>query len=137
MSKTGNTNTDNMIAATAKCHGLAVATRNTKHFESTGIPCINPWIDCRPSCSFTPPAELVIPTCQSTSSPALNTGFGHSPGYAHNAKSSESAGDGRTTESAAKSHHPSMPTPPPYGAANGLSASANQTRAPSPTSEYR
>lgn len=39
----GNSNADNLIAATAKVHRLTVITRNTKHFEDTGVPCLNPW----------------------------------------------------------------------------------------------
>jgi predicted nucleic acid-binding protein len=34
---------DAMIAAVALRHGAALATRNTKHFETLGIPLINPW----------------------------------------------------------------------------------------------
>lgn len=32
-----------LIAATAKCHKLTIATRNTKDFEGLGIKLINPW----------------------------------------------------------------------------------------------
>ena len=34
---------DSLIAATAKVHGLTVATRNTGHFTSCGIEVVNPW----------------------------------------------------------------------------------------------
>lgn len=34
---------DSLIAATAKIHGLTLATRNTSHFEKTGIALVNPW----------------------------------------------------------------------------------------------
>lgn len=33
---------DVMIAATARHHGLAVATRNMRHFEPLGIACLDP-----------------------------------------------------------------------------------------------
>ncbi len=36
---------DSLIAATAKIHGLTVATRNTSHFEGCGIDILNPWND--------------------------------------------------------------------------------------------
>jgi len=36
---------DAMIAAIARCHGAAVATRNTADFERCGIQIINPWIE--------------------------------------------------------------------------------------------
>ena len=36
---------DGLIAATAQRHGLYVMTRNTGHFEPTGAPVINPWLD--------------------------------------------------------------------------------------------
>ena len=36
---------DLMIAATALCHGLTVATRNERHFAPTGVPVINPFND--------------------------------------------------------------------------------------------
>lgn len=38
-----NTSSDNIIAATAKVHNLVVVTRNIKHFQQAGVPCINPW----------------------------------------------------------------------------------------------
>lgn len=41
--QTGNKGIDNLIAATALCHGLTVLTRNTRHFEPTGVRCINPF----------------------------------------------------------------------------------------------
>jgi toxin FitB len=34
---------DALIAATAKVHGLVVATRNTAHFEACGVEIVNPW----------------------------------------------------------------------------------------------
>lgn len=34
---------DALIAAVAQSEGMTVATRNTKHFEPLGVPCINPW----------------------------------------------------------------------------------------------
>jgi predicted nucleic acid-binding protein len=34
---------DVLIAATAAVHGLAVATRNTRHFEPLGVPCADPF----------------------------------------------------------------------------------------------
>lgn len=34
---------DGLIAATALVHGLTVVTRNTKDFDRTGVPLINPW----------------------------------------------------------------------------------------------
>lgn len=34
---------DSLIAATAKVHGLTLATRNTADFEATGIALVNPW----------------------------------------------------------------------------------------------
>ena len=34
---------DSLIAATAKVHGLTLATRNTADFQATGIPLVNPW----------------------------------------------------------------------------------------------
>ena len=34
---------DALIAATAFCHQLTLATRNVSDFEQTGIPVINPW----------------------------------------------------------------------------------------------
>jgi predicted nucleic acid-binding protein len=35
--------TDSFIAAVAMSRGLALATRNTKHFGATGLQLINPW----------------------------------------------------------------------------------------------
>ncbi|SFM27867.1 type II toxin-antitoxin system VapC family toxin [Variovorax sp. OV329] len=35
---------DPLIAATCLVHGAAVVTRNVRHFEPTGVPCINPWM---------------------------------------------------------------------------------------------
>lgn len=34
---------DMAIAATALRHGLALVTRNTRHFEDTGLVLVNPW----------------------------------------------------------------------------------------------
>lgn len=34
---------DGLIAATAKAHGMAVATRDTQPFEAAGVSVINPW----------------------------------------------------------------------------------------------
>lgn len=34
---------DGQIAAIARAQGAALATRNVKHFEQTGIPRLNPW----------------------------------------------------------------------------------------------
>jgi predicted nucleic acid-binding protein len=34
---------DSLIAATAKVHGLTLATRNTADFAATGIALFNPW----------------------------------------------------------------------------------------------
>lgn len=34
---------DSLIAATALVHGMTVVTRNTKDFQSTGVPLLNPW----------------------------------------------------------------------------------------------
>lgn len=34
---------DAMIAATALVHGLTVVTRNTRDFQATGVPLLNPW----------------------------------------------------------------------------------------------
>ena len=34
---------DAMIAAIARSHGMALATRNVKDFEGTGVTLINPW----------------------------------------------------------------------------------------------
>jgi toxin FitB len=39
----GNTSVDLLIAATAHIHNLTVVTRNTKHFEPTGVRSINPF----------------------------------------------------------------------------------------------
>jgi len=32
-----------LTAAVAESVGMAVVTRNTKHFEPLGVPCLNPW----------------------------------------------------------------------------------------------
>jgi predicted nucleic acid-binding protein len=39
----GHAGADLLIAATATEHGLAVVTRNVRHFEGTGVPLINPF----------------------------------------------------------------------------------------------
>lgn len=41
----GNESADLLIAATALCHGLKVATRNVRHFTPTGVTTINPFDD--------------------------------------------------------------------------------------------
>ena len=44
----GNNGADGMIAATALEHGLTVVTRNTRHFEPTGVPVIDPGASAMP-----------------------------------------------------------------------------------------
>jgi hypothetical protein len=44
----GNKELDVAIAATALEHGLTVVTGNTKHFERTGAPLLNPFYARRP-----------------------------------------------------------------------------------------
>ncbi|MGH6900482.1 MAG: type II toxin-antitoxin system VapC family toxin [Geminicoccaceae bacterium] len=39
----GQAGADLLIAATAIEHGLAVVTRNVRHFEGTGVPLVNPF----------------------------------------------------------------------------------------------
>jgi predicted nucleic acid-binding protein len=39
----GRADADILIAATALAHGMAVVTRNEKHFVSAGVHIINPW----------------------------------------------------------------------------------------------
>ena len=39
----GHDGADLLIAATALEHGLTVVTRNTRHFEPTGVPTLNPF----------------------------------------------------------------------------------------------
>ena len=34
---------DALIAAVAESAGMTVVTRNIKHFEPLGVPCLNPW----------------------------------------------------------------------------------------------
>lgn len=41
----GNKGIDNLIAATALCHNLTVVTRNTPHFEPTGVRVLNPFLE--------------------------------------------------------------------------------------------
>jgi predicted nucleic acid-binding protein len=41
--KLGNDSVDLLIAATALTHGLAVVTRNVKHFMPTGVAVVNPF----------------------------------------------------------------------------------------------
>ncbi len=36
---------DTYIAATALAHGMTLVTRNTRDFETTGVPLLNPWLD--------------------------------------------------------------------------------------------
>ncbi|MCX6970708.1 MAG: type II toxin-antitoxin system VapC family toxin [Verrucomicrobia bacterium] len=36
---------DSLIAATARCHGLTLATRNSHDFRHCGIPVHNPWAE--------------------------------------------------------------------------------------------
>ncbi|MCO6049078.1 type II toxin-antitoxin system VapC family toxin [Mesorhizobium sp. RP14(2022)] len=40
----GNTNPDLLIAATALEHDLTVVTRNSRHFEPTGVKLLNPYL---------------------------------------------------------------------------------------------
>lgn len=35
---------DSLLAATARVHGLTVATRNTNDIARTGVPCVNPFL---------------------------------------------------------------------------------------------
>ncbi len=39
-----NDSMDTLIAATAIQHHLTLVTRNTRHFESAGVSCVNPWL---------------------------------------------------------------------------------------------
>lgn len=41
--KIGHDSADLLIASTALCHGLTVATRNVRHFAPTGVDLINPF----------------------------------------------------------------------------------------------
>jgi len=34
---------DDALAAVAESAEMTIATRNTKHFEPFGVPCLNPW----------------------------------------------------------------------------------------------
>ncbi len=34
---------DALIGAVAQSREMTVATRNTRHFEPLGVPCVNPW----------------------------------------------------------------------------------------------
>lgn len=36
---------DALIAATALIHGMTVVTRNVNHFQTSGVPIVNPWED--------------------------------------------------------------------------------------------
>ena len=40
----GNDSADLLIAATALCHGLRVATRNVRHFEPAGVVIVDPFV---------------------------------------------------------------------------------------------
>lgn len=40
---------DALIAAVAESAEMTVATRNTKHFEPLGVPCLNPWDTTTPT----------------------------------------------------------------------------------------
>lgn len=41
--RTGRPPIDSLLAATALCHGLHLATRNVRDFDGTGVLLINPW----------------------------------------------------------------------------------------------
>ena len=41
--KSGNPGSDNQIAATALVHGAVLATRNVRHFVSSGVSLVNPF----------------------------------------------------------------------------------------------
>jgi predicted nucleic acid-binding protein len=41
--RTGNSGTDNQIAATALVHDAVLATRNVRHFASSGVSLVNPY----------------------------------------------------------------------------------------------
>ena len=43
---------DALIAAVAASAGMVVVTRNTRHFEPLGVPCLNPWDTTAPRGSF-------------------------------------------------------------------------------------
>lgn len=43
--KIGNAESDILIAATALHYDLTVVTRNVRHFEKTGVSCLNPWLE--------------------------------------------------------------------------------------------
>jgi len=38
---------DALIAAVAEANAMTVVTRNTRHFEPLGVPCLNPWTATR------------------------------------------------------------------------------------------
>ena len=46
---------DGQIAAICRTHGAALATRNVKDFEETGIDVIDPWQQSQPADRTTPP----------------------------------------------------------------------------------
>jgi len=46
---------DGQIAAICRTHGAALATRNVKDFEETGIDVIDPWQQSHPADRTTPP----------------------------------------------------------------------------------
>jgi predicted nucleic acid-binding protein len=41
--RTGNPGSDNQIAATALVHGAVLATRNVRHFSTSGVSLVNPY----------------------------------------------------------------------------------------------
>ena len=42
--RAGHDGADVMIAATALCHGLCIATRNERHFSPFSVPVLNPYL---------------------------------------------------------------------------------------------
>lgn len=50
----GHSGADLLIAATAMEHGLAIVTRNVRHFESTGVEVVNPFSSLLPPDSPVP-----------------------------------------------------------------------------------
>jgi len=45
---------DSLLAATAKIHGLALVTRNTRDIVRTGVSCLNPFLENSATLSFRP-----------------------------------------------------------------------------------